>query len=54
MEIDDFYLFFEAIGSEIASLQMGGSDISTLTIVEDLKEYVINVKRELCPQESLR
>lgn len=46
--------FSKRVGSEIASLSMGGNNINPVSIVHDLKEFVINTKRKLCPPDSLR
>lgn len=52
--IDDAYLLFEAVGSQIASHPMGGNDINAVSIVKEKKEFTMNIKRELCPPDSFR
>lgn len=53
MELDNSYLLFEKLGSEIATLPMGANDINPVSIVLELKEFIMNIKRELCPPDSL-
>lgn len=53
IRIHEAYLLLEAVGSEIASLPMGGNDINPVSILHVLKEFIIKVKRELCLPDSL-
>lgn len=50
----DAYVFFEAVGSEIASFLMGRNYIHPLNIVHELKEYIVNVNLDVHPSDSLR
>lgn len=54
IKIDKAFLQLEEVRSEIASLSMDGNDINLVRIVHELKEFIINAKREICPLELLR
>lgn len=53
IELDDDYLLSEAVGSESASLPMGGNEINPVIIMNKLKEFIISTKRELYSTDSL-
>lgn len=52
--IHDVLLLFEAVGSEIASLPMEGADINAVSILHDLKGFIVIIKGELCTPCPLR
>lgn len=52
--IEEAYLLFEVVGSEIELMHMKDNEINPVSIVNELKEFIISVKRELYPPDSLR
>lgn len=54
IDISQARLLTEASGTELCSLQPGGSDLAPVALSEILKDFILAVRQELCLESSLR